>query len=133
MSLDNFSWAILCTLAVFNGWVPQGTSNPDPSSFPNISPKDYAEIEKRWPGMYQGSNGQTVSAEDAKNMGKALQVGIETIRNGERDDDLMKSLFPEEIKKFFEKIPPGDEVRRYIIEISERFIEFCKEAPFIIA
>jgi hypothetical protein len=45
----------------------------------------------------------------------------------------MKSLFPEEIKGFFEEIPPADEIRRYIIKTSERFINFYKEAPFIIA
>jgi hypothetical protein len=133
MRLDNFAWAMLRTFAESNGWIPEGTKNPDPSL---LLPKEFKNVYHKavenWPGFYHSRNKQTVSASDANHMADALRAGIEAVKNGERDADLLEMFFTDEIKNFFEEIPPAHEIRKCITELSEKFLEFYQGTPFII-
>jgi hypothetical protein len=132
MPLSNFEWAMLRTFAEANGWTPQGTRAPDPSIWPKKFIKQAPKPGQRWDGDYTAAEFQEVSSEDASNMADALRAGIEAIKNGERDSDLMEMFFPEEVREVFREIPAAEEVRDFITKLSERFIYLCEGGPFLI-
>lgn len=132
LTLDNFEWAMLRTFGEANGWIPQGTRAPDPSIWPEEFLKRAPKPWQKWNGRYDCSEFQEVSSEDASNMADALRAGIESIKDGKHDSDLMGLFFPEEIKEFFEEIPPSDVVRHHIIRLCEEFFEICEGGPFLI-
>jgi hypothetical protein len=133
MQLSNLEWAMLRTFAEANGWTPQGTRAPDPSIWPKKFIKQGPKAGQRWDASdYTAAEFQEVSSEDASNMADALRAGIEAIKNGERDPDLMEMFFPEEVREVFGEIPPPEEVRDFITKLSERFIYLCEGGPFLI-
>ncbi|MGO9017766.1 MAG: hypothetical protein ACLQVJ_05365 [Syntrophobacteraceae bacterium] len=124
MRFNFFGWGVIRTFAVIYGWEPMGTRAPE--EFIVQSP----EPDEPWWGTYATNDWQEVTAEDANNMANALRAGIEAIKNGECDADLMEMFFPDGLMERVKDIPPAVEVRQNIIKLSEDFIEFCKGAPF---
>jgi hypothetical protein len=133
LPLSNFNWAMLRTFALANGWEPLGTRAPDPLVWPKEFIEQGPKPGQRWNASdYTAAEFQEVSSEDASNMVDALRAGIEAIKNGDCDPDLMEMFFPEEIREVFGEIPPAEVVRDFITKLSERFIYFVEGGPFLI-
>jgi len=126
MSLTIFDWQILRELADNYGWEPLGTK----------APYDWDERSegRTWCGTYASNDSQEVTAEDASNMANALCKAIKDIRTGERDGELIEFFFEEEINDPNRNSTPpdGTKFREGVIRRCEKFIEFCKGAPFLI-
>jgi hypothetical protein len=131
-------------LARFNGWQPMGTRPPRGHNF--------RLLNADWFGTYLTNDGQTVCAEDACSLARALEISLDDIPDANpemdwnpkfwMDDDLPEWLSPQEkemIEGGLEEHAPdvmrthpfeffaGDEKRRLI-----GLIRFCRLGGFMI-
>jgi len=115
-------WPPVLAVAAIFGWQPQGTI-PDKESgiFPGRA--SY--------GAYEYNDGQLVTAEDAHNLGEAIEKALLSlfigVKQGVPQTDSDKVRTEEEqraIQRVMEYDPEGDKLKR--------FVRFCKAGAFTI-
>jgi hypothetical protein len=60
-------------------------------------------------------------------------AGVEAIKNGDHESDLLEMLLPEGIREYVDYMPTLAELKEDIVELIESFTQFSKGAPFLIA
>jgi hypothetical protein len=111
-------WGAILNFAEHYGWKPAGTE----------SPIGFGPVE-RWPGNYDSSDGQTVTASDAKSLGSCilqslndpiLDENIEILETSIRAG-VLKRVGPELFASF---------AFRFDKSAYREFGEFCLRGPF---
>ena len=100
------TWACVCALAIEGGWEPEGTLPP---------PGESGRVRK-WSGAYHGTEGQTITAEDASAMAGALTQMLGRI-NGEPKFLQFGDAMPSEAVSFF-----GGESKRRMLALMIEFL-----------
>jgi hypothetical protein len=117
-------WSMVLQLAQQYGWQPQGTEPPEGMDNP-----------QEWAGGYGSSDGQRVTAADAKALAEALAAAVADPNlhvavmrmDSEQRRDVQARVGPE-LAASFVGVRDFEEYRRCLRDFSE----FCRKGPFVI-
>lgn len=135
-------WAKALELAISYGWQPMGTQPP--------SHLDFSQLEADWHGIYLTNDGQSVKAEDALALARALEKSLNDISDTNIkidwnvdlsvEDDLPEWLSPEEREMLEDELQVGllDIIGVHPFEYFagdekkhlKEFIRFCRLGSF---
>ena len=117
-------WQAIFDLALMYGWKPGGTAAPD-------------DFDGEWNGDYFSNDGQLITADDARNLGHALELSLPDIPRHDAIGHKMKAIKVDGPLSHIEALPDdanplelfsGPEGRQEI----EQFIALCRSGDFVI-
>ena len=143
-TISRETWSRILSLARFYGWQPMGTLPP----FLHNLRKPVYGADSIWDGNYLRNEGQTVCAEDALLIARALELSLDDIpdenleRGAPPEEDLPEWLSPAEKARIRAGLEEHGEERLGILPFEyfagegkrnlTEFIRFCTLGEFLI-
>ena len=129
LKFNNYTWAMILSLAKDYGWEPAGTVDPWNKDEPDAPD---------WSGSYITLGFQWVTSDDAVNIANALERAIENMDNTSviPPEDIAIAPDFRGVIKNMEQIAlfPRSIVKGYLYkQILEEFIQFCRRGSFCIS